>query len=59
MLMKKNGKYSYEKKTRYIDMFYFVITDRIENKEVSIEYRNDRRFFCKPLQVSLLHKFAI
>ena len=37
ILMERNGNYSCGKKTRHIDMQYLFITDRIEQKEVSVE----------------------
>ena len=38
ILMESNGNYLCGKKNRHIDMRYFFITDRIEQKEVSVEY---------------------
>ena len=38
MLTKNNRKYSCGIKTRHIDMHYFFIIDRMDNKEVSINY---------------------
>ena len=38
ILMERNGKYSCGNETRHIDMRYFFITDRIEQKEFSVKY---------------------
>ena len=59
--MERNGKFSSSKRTKHIDMRYFFITDRIEKKEVSVEYCPTEEmigdFFTKPLQGSLFRKF--
>ena len=61
ILLEKNGKFSSSKRTKHIDMRYFFITDRIEKKEVSVEYCPTEEmigdFFTKPLQGSLFRKF--
>ena len=61
ILLEKNGKFSSSKRTKHVDMRYFFITDRIEKKEVSVEYCPTEDmigdFFTKPLQGSLFRKF--
>ena len=61
ILLEKNGKFSSSKRTKHIDMRYFFITDRIEKKEVSVEYCPTEEmigdFYTKPLQGSLFRKF--
>ena len=42
MLLEKNGRGSSSKRTRHINIRYFFITDRIKNKEVSVEYLSHR-----------------
>lgn len=61
MLLETNGKGSSGKKTRYINMRYFFICDRVASGELSVksfpaaEMLGD--FFTKPLQGSLFKKF--
>jgi hypothetical protein len=54
MLMEKNGRASSGKRTRHINIRYFFVTDRVENRELSIEYCPTGEmiadFFTKPLQ---------
>ena len=38
MKLEKNGKRSSTKRTRHIHIRYFLIADRVKNKEISIEY---------------------
>jgi hypothetical protein len=61
MLMEKNGKASTSKRTRHINIRYFFVADRVQNKEVTIEYcpTGDMTgdFFTKPLQGSPFVKF--
>ena len=61
ILMERNGKFSCSKRTKHIDMRYFFITDRIEKKEVSVEYCPTGEmigdFFTKPLQGAIFRKF--
>ena len=38
MLLEKNGRISSGKRTKHINARYFFITDRVEKKEVSLEY---------------------
>jgi hypothetical protein len=54
ILLEENGTASSSKRTRHINIRYYFITDRIENKEVRIEYCPTEKmmadFFTKPLQ---------
>jgi hypothetical protein len=54
ILLEKNGKSSSSKRTKHINVRYFFITDRVNNNEVSIEYRPTddmvADFFTKSLQ---------
>jgi Reverse transcriptase (RNA-dependent DNA polymerase) len=54
ILLEKNGRASSSKRTRHINIRYFFVTDRIEAKEVSVEYCPTEDmisdFFTKPLQ---------
>jgi hypothetical protein len=60
-LMERNGKLSCSKRTKHVDMRCFFITDRIEKKDVSVEYCPTEEmvgdFFTKPLQGPLFRKF--
>jgi hypothetical protein len=38
ILLEKNGRGSSSKRTRHIDIRYFFVTDRIQNKEVQVSY---------------------
>ena len=61
ILLEKNGRGSSSKRTRHINIRYFFVTDRVQNKEVSIEYCPTGEmiadFFTKPLQGSIFRKF--
>ena len=61
ILMENNGKVSSSKSTRHINIRYFVITNRVRSKELSITYcpTDDMiaDFFTKPLQGSKFKKF--
>jgi hypothetical protein len=61
ILLEKNGKMSSGKRTRHINIRYFFVTDRIENKELRVEYCPTGSmladFFTKPLQGGLFMKF--
>jgi hypothetical protein len=61
ILLEKNGRASSSKRTRHINIRYFFITDRVQSKELRIEYcpTGDMLadFFTKPLQGSLFQKF--
>ena len=54
MLLEKNGRGSSGKKTRHINLRYFFAKDRIDAKEISVEYCPTEDmwgdFFTKPLQ---------
>ena len=58
--MERNGRASCSKRTKHIDQRYFFITDRIEKREISVEYcpTGDMLgdFFTKPLQGGLFRK---
>ena len=59
ILMESDGKYLCRKKTCHIDMRYFFINDRIEQKEVSVGYCPTKEitgeYFTRPLQGALFH----
>jgi hypothetical protein len=61
MLMEKNGKASTSKRTRHINIRYFFVADRVQSKEVTIEYcptgEMTGDFFTKPLQGTPFKKF--
>ena len=61
ILLEKNGRASSGKRTKHMNVRYFFITDRINNKEVNIEYRPTddmvADFFTKPLQGQKFFKF--
>jgi hypothetical protein len=61
MLLENNGRASSSKRTRHINIRYFFVTDRIQNKELSVKYcpTGDMLadFFTKPLQGALFKKF--
>eukprot|EP00957_Ditylum_brightwellii_P027148 2052743-Ditylum_brightwellii.AAC.1 len=52
--LKKHGKGSSGKRTRHINIRYFFVTDRISNKELTVEYCPTElmvaNFYTKPLQ---------
>ena len=54
--MERNGKASSGKRTRHINIRYFFITDRVNMKEVAIEWCPTKKmvadFMTKPLQGS-------
>ena len=54
--MERNGKASSGKRTRHINIRYFFITDRVNMKEVAIEWCTTKKmvadFMTKPLQGS-------
>ena len=56
MLLERNGKASSSKRTRHINIRYFFITDRVNMKEVEIEWCPTKEmvadFMTKPLQGS-------
>ena len=61
MLLENNGRASSSKRTRHLNVRYFFIHDKIESKEVRVEYcpTGDMigDFFSKPLQGALFTKF--
>jgi hypothetical protein len=61
ILLEKNGRASSSKHTRHINIRYFFLTDRIANKELSVEYcpTGDMMadFYTKPLQGVPFRKF--
>lgn len=56
ILLERNGKASSGKRTRHINIHYFFITDRVNMKEVAIEWCPTKKmvadFMTKPLQGS-------
>ena len=60
ILLERNGKRSSKKGTRFINIRYFFITDKVRNGEVDIEYMPTGEmiadYFTKPLQGSLFRK---
>jgi len=56
ILLERNGKASSGKRTRHINIRYFFITDRVNMKEVSIDWCPTKdmvaNFMTKPLQGS-------
>ena len=61
ILLEKNGKASSSKRTKHINIRYFFVTDRINQKEMSVEWCPTGQmigdFMTKPLQGSLFKKF--
>jgi hypothetical protein len=61
MLLENNGRGSSSQRTRHINIRYFFMNDRIQAKEVSVEYcptgEMNGDFFTKPLQGSPYRKF--
>jgi hypothetical protein len=61
ILLEKNGKASSGKRTKHINIRYFFVTDRVRNKELSVEWcpTGDMvgDFMTKPLQGTLFSKF--
>jgi hypothetical protein len=61
ILLEKNGRASSSKRTRHLNIRYFFVHDRIEAKEVRVEYCGTddmvADFFSKPLQGSIFKKF--
>ncbi len=61
ILLEKNGIASAGKRTRHINIWYFFIKDRVEQKELTIELcpTDDMiaDFFTKPLQGKKFRKF--
>lgn len=61
ILLEQNDRASSGRRTRHINIWYFFINDRINNKEVRVEYCPTGEmisdFFTKPLQGSTFRKF--
>ena len=61
ILMLKNGRNSCTGNSRHIDIRHFFVKDRVDKKEVKVEYCPSRLmladFFTKPLQGVLFEKF--
>ena len=59
--LEQNGKASSGKRTRHINIRYFFVKDRIERKELFVEYCPTEDmiadYFTKPLQGALFRKF--
>jgi hypothetical protein len=57
ILLERNGRASSGKRTRHINIRYFFITDRVNMKEISIDWCPTKKmvadFMTKPLQGSL------
>jgi hypothetical protein len=62
ILLKKNGRRSSSRRTRHLNIQYFFVTDRIQSKELTVEYcpTGDMlaEMFTKPLQGSLFRRFC-
>ena len=60
ILLAKNGRLSSSKRTKHIDVRYFFVTDRINKKELRIEFCPTEQmiadFFTKPLQGRLFYQ---
>ena len=61
ILLEKNGRRSSSRRTHHINIRYFFVTDRIQSKELTVEYcpTGDMLadMFTKPLQGSSFYKF--
>jgi hypothetical protein len=61
ILLEKNGRKSSSKRTKHLNCRYYFITDRINSKELTVEYCPTGEmvgdFFTKPLQGQLFYKF--
>ena len=61
MILEMNGKGSSGKRTRHINIRYFFIKDRVESKEINIQYCHTHDmiadFFTKPLQGKMFTDF--
>ena len=60
ILLKRNGKRSSKKGTRFINIRYFFITDKVKSGKVDIKYMPTGEmigdYFTKPLQGALFRK---
>ena len=61
ILLEENGKASSSKRTRHINIRYFFVKDRINQKELRIQHCGAQDmigdFFTKPLQGALFYKY--
>ena len=61
ILLEKNGRASSSKRTKHINIRYFFVTDRINKKEMTVEWCPTGQmvadFMTKPVQGSLFQKF--
>ena len=61
ILLENNGKMSSSKRTKHVNIRYYFIKDRINKKELSVEYcptgEMTADYFTKPLQGKLFFKF--
>ena len=61
ILMLKNGRNSCTGNSRHINIRYFFVKDRIDKKEMKVEYCPSQcmlaDFFTKPLQGAMFKKF--
>jgi len=51
ILLEKNGKASSGKRTKHINIRYFFVTDRIQKKEMKVEW-------CPPTEEDMIGDFA-
>ena len=60
-LLEKNGRASSTQRTKHMNIRYFLVKDRVANKEMSIEYCNTNDmtgdYFSKPVQGKKFYKF--
>jgi hypothetical protein len=60
ILLEKNGRSSSSKRTRHMNIRYFFITDRVQSKEIDIQYCPTEEmfadYFTKPLQGNLFRR---
>ena len=61
ILLEKNGRKSSSKRTKHLNCRYYFITNRMNSKELSVEYCPTGEmvgdYFTKPLQGQLFYKF--
>ena len=61
MLLEKNGRASSTKRTKHMNIRYFLVKDRISKKEMSVQYCNTKEmlgdYFSKPVQGRQFYKF--
>ena len=61
MLLEKNGRNSSTKRTKHMNIRYFLVKDKIANKEMSVVYCNTKEmlgdYFSKPVQGKQFYKF--